>query len=234
MRAELDSLEAAIGYRFAARDILVRALTHSSRIYEKAVAGQPEPRRDNERMEFLGDAVLGFLVSEWLIARFPDASEGRLTKLKALLVRASHLHEVARELDLGSYLHLGKGEELSGGRSKHNLLADAAEALIAAIYLDGGMPAARAFIERFVLPPQDALAALEHSVMDFRIALEELTQTRNLPRPRYSMSESGPGHAKTFTVEVRVGEWVSQAAGLTKKSAAQEAAREAYERLVQR
>lgn len=235
MRADLESLEDAIGYHFANRDILIRALTHSSHAHERALAG--ETIADNEQLEFLGDSVLGFLVSEALFKTLPECREGRLSTIKGHVVSAVHLHEVARPLELGSYLRLSHGEERTGGRTKRTLLGNAMEALIAAIYLDGGIEAARAFVSRFVLVegsyPDGASAALLSSVADFRSALQELTQARRLPPPQYILvNERGPGHSKTFTMEVRVGhEWVSRAEGYTKKVAAQKAAREIYEKL---
>src|ERR1700693_1439846 len=143
MRADLDALEDAAGHRFADREILRRALTHSSHVHERALTDGKAVPRDNEALEFLGDSVLGFLISEDLLQRHPDAAEGRLSKLKAHLVSAAWLHEAAQGLRLGKYLELGRGEEMSGGRAKKTLLVDALEALIAAIYLDGGMAPAR-------------------------------------------------------------------------------------------
>lgn len=236
MRAELGALEDAIGYRFKDRGALVRALTHRSHVHEQAASAGGEALRSNEQFEFLGDAVLGFLSSEWLVRRFPEYPEGRLSKLKAFLVSATHLYEAARKLDLGRYLQLSRGEEMTGGRAKRTLLGDAMEALIAAIYLDGGLDAAREFLERFVLPDEELARELEEravETVDFRSALQELTQARRLPSPRYAIvAERGPEHSKTFTVEVRVGrDYVSQAEGYTKKGAAQKAAREIYEQL---
>src|ERR1700683_4731291 len=153
MRADLDALEVAAGHRFADREILRRALTHSSHVHEQAVAGGPATARDNEQLEFLGDSVLGFVSSEDLLQRHPEAAEGRLSKLKAHLVSAAWLLEAAQRLRLGEYLELGRGEKMSGGRAKKTLLVDALEALIAAIYLDGGMQPARQFIQRFVVAP---------------------------------------------------------------------------------
>ncbi len=239
MRAELDALEVAIGYRFADRAILHRALTHSSHVHERVAGASEVALRDNEQLEFLGDSVLGFLISEDLLKRHPEAPEGRLSKLKAHLVSAAWLYEAAQRLELGVYLQLGRGEERSGGRTKKTLLVDALEALIAAIYLDGGMESARDFIKRFVVEPGvstagDADESLSGSLTDYKSALQELAQARRLPQPRYVIvRERGPEHSKTFTVEVRVGrEWAGQAEGYTKKSAAQKAAREVYERLV--
>jgi ribonuclease-3 len=238
MRADLAGLEETIGFQFNNREILLRALTHSSHVHEKNAAGCTGSLRDNERLEFLGDSVLGFLVSEELIRRLPEESEGRLSKIKARLVSAAYLYEVAQQIHLGQYLKLGRGEEMNGGRTKKTLLVDALEALIAAIYLDGGMDPTREFLRRFLLEPAASeLILLEEqlpqNVMDFKSALQEITQARKLPQPRYVIvKERGPEHSKTFTVEVRVGkEWVGQADGFTKKSAAQNAAREVYRRI---
>jgi len=238
MRADLDALQIAAGYRFTDREILHRALTHSSHVHEQALAGGDAAARDNEQLEFLGDSVLGFLISEDLLQRHPDAAEGRLSKLKAHLVSAAWLHEAAQRLRLGEYLVLGRGEEMSGGRAKKTLLVDALEALIAAIYLDGGMEPAREFIQRFVAAPGVSEAGLAgeqlpRDLADYKSALQEFAQARRLPPPRYVIvRERGPEHSKTFTVEARIGrEWVGQAEGNTKKSAAQKAARYVYQRL---
>src|SRR5512142_2260122 len=149
MPADLGVLEAAIGHVFRDRELFQRALTHKSSIHERT--GELPSAGDNEQLEFLGDAILGFVVSDCLVRRFPTAPEGRLSKLKAHLVSAARLFEVAQSLKLGEYLFLGRGEEMSGGRSKKALLADAMEALIAAMYLDGDMDAARRFIETHVV-----------------------------------------------------------------------------------
>ena len=235
----VKSLEDRTGYRFRDRAILERALTHSSRVHEKPVADAGETLEDNEQLEFLGDSVLGFLISESLVTRFPGYREGRLSKLKAHLVSAAHLVGAAQKLELGQYLQLGRGEEMSGGRTKRTLLVDALEALIAAVYLDGGLEAARRFVRQWVIGDANgALDALEDAlpdqVLDFKSALQELAQARKLPQPRYLIvRERGPEHSKTFTIEVRVGkELTSQAEGFTKKSAAQKAAQEIYEKLV--
>ncbi|MBK9170556.1 MAG: ribonuclease III [Bryobacterales bacterium] len=231
MRAEPESLESLIGYRFTNRDILLRALTHRSHVYEN-VAAADEARPDNEQLEFLGDAVLGFLISECLVRRFPAYPEGRLSKLRAHLVSAAHLFEVASELGLGEYLLLGRGEEMSGGRTKKTLLVDALEALIAAIFLDGGMDSVRAFVYRFVVEEGNG-DGLPDGPADYKSALQELAQAKRLPAPRYLLlREHGPEHAKTFMIEVRVGrEWVGQAEGRSKKSAAQNAARDLLGRI---
>ena len=234
MHADPEILEKALGHTFRSRELLERALTHKSRVYEKSAEG--EPSADNEQLEFLGDAILGFVVSESLVRRFPSFPEGRLSKLKAHLVSAAHLHQVAQELGLGEYLLLGRGEEMSGGREKKALLSDAVEALIAALYLDAGMEPARQFIEARILrafdAPQDAL---ENAGADYKSTLQEMAQALKLPPPRYVIvAENGPEHSKTFTVEVRLGrEWTSQAQGLSKKSAGQKAAQQVLQQLTE-
>jgi len=237
-RDPLESLEAAIGYRFRNREMLRRSLTHSSHVHERSLScdGNDVPR-DNEQLEFLGDSVLGFLISEALVARFPDYPEGRLSKMKAHLVSASYLHGVAGKLGLGQYLQLGRGEEMSGGRSKKTLLVNALEALIAAVFLDGGIEISRAFVTRAILDGGGDSAfndtRLRDNLADFKTALQELARARKLPPPRYIiLNERGPEHSKTFTIEVRLGrDWAAQAEGYSKKSAAQNAAREVFEKL---
>lgn len=232
MAADLASLEAVLGHPFRNRKLLERSLTHKSHAYEQNSA---EAADDNEQLEFLGDAILGFLVSETLISRYPDYPEGRLSKLKAHLVSATHLHEVALGLGLGDHLILGRGEELSGGRQKKALLANALEALIAALYLDGGLDPVRAFVVRQIVG--DALPSDQPGQLtDYKSALQEMAQALKLPQPRYAIvEEHGPEHAKTFLVEVRVGkDWVSRAEGLSKKSAGQKAAQQVLQRLNER
>jgi ribonuclease-3 len=238
MRAEQASLEQRIQYRFSDPEMLRRALTHSSLANEARGAGTP--MGDNEQLEFLGDSVLGFLIAEALVRRYPGQTEGELSRQKAHLVSAAHLHGVARRIDLGSYLELGRSEEMSGGRAKKTLLVDALEAVIAAVYLDGGVEPARIFVQAFVLDAplasdEDAGTDIQPAITNFKSALQELAQSRKLPQPRYAIvRERGPEHSKVFTVEVRVGrEWTGQAEGRTKKIAAQRAARGVYERLRQ-
>jgi ribonuclease-3 len=238
MRAELAALESRIGHHFSNRELLRRALTHTS-FANEARTGQGSPLDDNEQLEFLGDSVLGFLAAEALVERNPQSREGGLSGQKAHLVSAAHLHGVARRLDLGSFLDLGRSEEMSGGRAKKTLLVDALEALIAAMYLDGGIQPARAFVAAHILDApfaadEDAGTDVQPAIANFKSALQELVQARKLPQPRYSIiRERGPEHAKTFTVEVRAGkEWTGQAEGRTKKVAAQRAARGVYERLL--
>jgi len=233
MRADLEALEEAVGHRFVDRDLLIRALTHTSHAYEKS----QQPLRDNEQLEFLGDAVLGFLISEVLVQRYPGHREGRLSIIKNFLVSASHLYEIAQQVDLGAFLLLGRGEELSGGRLKRGLLADAVEALIAALYLDGGADAARQFVVRHVLgASSDLETGPEAPFTNFKGALQEAARTMNLPSPRYSVvSEQGPAHARRFTVEVRLGpDLAAQAEGDSKKAAGQLAAQIVLRQLMER
>ncbi len=222
MSADLDVLEGVLGHRFANRELLERALTHKSCASER---NPEEPSTDNEQLEFLGDAILGFVVSQTLVARHPTYPEGRLSKLKAHLVSASHLHQVALVAQLGTHLILGRGEEMSGGREKKALLANALEAVIAALYLDGGLEPASNFIVKHVVG-EEAAPDEAAQVTDYKSALQEMAQALKLPQPRYTtVDERGPEHAKTFMVEVRVGrDWVSQAEGFSKKSAGQMAA----------
>ncbi len=233
MGAEQEALERAVGHTFRDPSLLRRALTHKSYTHEKSATDLPQ-LPDSAQLEFLGDAVLGLVFSDWLIQQYPTLSEGRLSKLKAHFVSAAHLVEVAQSLGLGSHLLLGRGEELSGGRQKKALLADALEALIAAIYLDGGVEAARAFILRHVAARLEAGGEVaDAALLNFKSALQEEAHARGLPAPRYVVvGESGPEHAKTFTVEVRLGrELAVQADAATKKAAGQKAAALMLEKL---
>src|SRR6266853_479098 len=172
MSGELDVLEGVLGHRFVNRELLERALTHKSCGSERS---PEEPGADNEQLEFLGDAILGFVVSETLVARHPTYPEGRLSKLKAHLVSASHLHEVALLAQLGTYLILGRGEEMSGGREKKALLANALEAVIAALYLDGGLEPAANYIVQHVVGEEPAPDEASQ-VTDYKSALQEMAQ----------------------------------------------------------
>ena len=238
MPPDLESLQTAIGYRFRNQQLLECALTHSSHVHEKGAGSGARPA-DNEQLEFLGDSILGFLISEALVGRLPEYSEGRLSKLKAHLVSAAHLYSVADRLQLGQYLQLGRGEEMSGGRSKRTLLVDALEALIAALYLDAGIDKTREFAKHFVMgdPAAGSVLAtgdLPAALTDFKSALQELARARKLPLPRYViLQEKGPEHAKTFTMEVRVGkDWTAHSDGYSKKNAAQNAARLVFEQML--
>lgn len=236
MSLDLEVLEQRLGHSFRDRLLLERALTHKSHVYEKIASGST--LGDNEQLEFLGDAILGFVVSECLVRRHQTYPEGRLSKLKAHLVSAARLYEVAQGLELGEFLFLGRGEEMSGGRGKKALLSDAVEAIIAAIFLDGGLEPVRAFIESRVVggsaeTPEDGLEA---AVTDYKSALQEMAQALKLPTPGYVViDEDGPEHSKTFTVQVRLGkQWVSQAQGQSKKSAGQRAAQQVLQQLTER
>lgn len=227
-----DDLETTLGHRFANHELLIRALTHRSRAFEESASGG-ETHANNEQLEFLGDAVLGFVVSEALIDRFPHLPEGRLSKCRARFVSASHLCEVARRLGLGAYLLLGKGEEMSGGREKRALLANALEAVIAALYLDAGIEVARRFVVQHVIGESGPACEDTDEFTDHKSALQELTQARKMPMPRYRIvGTTGPEHAKVFTVEALVGEAACERAeGASKKAAGQEAARKLLDRL---
>src|ERR1039458_3835429 len=239
MRAELASLELRIGHRFSDPELLRRALTHSS-LANETRAGPGSPSDDNEQLEFLGDSILGFLVSEALVLRNPGVRAGELSRLKAHLVSAAHLHGVARRMELGGYLELGRSEEMSGGRAKKTLLVDALEAVIAALYLDAGPEPVRRFVAAHVLDApfagdEEAGTDIQPAITNFKSALQELAQSHKLPQPRYAIvRERGPEHSKMFTVEVRVGkDWAGQAEGRTKKIAAQRAARGLFDKLLE-
>jgi len=233
-----QQLEEAMGYRFQDQELLIRALTHSSHVHEShrvPVAPGDLAQLSNEQFEFLGDAILGFVISEELVRRFPQYGEGKLSRLKAHLVSANHLHEAAHRLELGRFLRLGRGEELSGGRDKRTLITDALEALIAAMYLDGGLEPARRLILEYVT--SGGLELIESqfaaSQLDYKTALQELVRARKLAQPRYVIArERGPEHSKTFTIEVRVGkDMTAQADGYSKKDASQKAAKEMFLRM---
>jgi ribonuclease-3 len=228
----LGPLEERIGYHFTDLGLLEHALTHRSRAHEDASGGVI----DNESLEFLGDAVLGFVIADMLFTRFPTHSEGYKSKVKAGIVSAASLARLAEDIDLGSFVLLGRGEEKTGGRRKHAILADGFEAVIAAVYLDGGIDAAREFIVSRFGPLIDAggdRAADATFTDDWKSALQEWMQAngRGLPSYRLAAAE-GPDHRKRFDVEVLVGGAVmGRASGRAKKEAEQLAAREALSRL---
>jgi ribonuclease III len=249
---EIMALEESLGHHFQRRELLEKALTHSSQAREVEALGAGSNSSgsgssslgsssgDNEMLEFLGDAVLGLAASEALFHRFPEFQEGHLSKLRAHLVGQRHLLRVAEQLQIGHYMRLGRGEEKSGGRNKASLQVDALEAILAALYLDGGWPVARDFIVRVIVEPELAHMKLETSaipVMDFKSALQEALQARGGSQPVYALvKEEGPEHKKIFTVEVRLpepemGQFVGRAQGATKKRAEQEAARQVLEHL---
>jgi ribonuclease-3 len=230
--SELEPLERRIGYRFKDRGLLEHALTHRSRVHEDASGGV----FDNESMEFLGDSVLGFVIADMLFREFPQHNEGQKSKLKASLVSSASLAKLGTHLDLGEFLILGRGEEKTGGRFKHAIIADCYEALIAAVYLDGGIEPARRFIEsQFADLIEEAHRSGTSASFtdDWKSALQEWLQSRSRGLPAYRLAEElGPAHRRRFVVEVVVeGEAVARAEGKSKKEAAQAAARAALEKL---
>jgi ribonuclease III len=237
------------GHTFRNPELLTLALTHRSLSYETNPEALLDPSSDNEQLEFFGDAILGFLVAESLYKRFPGSREGELTRLRASLVSRRHLGEVAIRIDLGRLLRLGRGEEQSGGRKKAALLANALEAVIAALYLDGGIAAARNFIEKQIIEPSlpDLNLALRDgntfsgAIGDHKSALQEYLQASGAGQPQYVLTDqTGPDHRKSFRVEVRIDDGgggtvpLAESEGATKKLAQQEAARLAFAQLLAR
>jgi len=225
-RAEARAeIEERLGYRFKDPVLLDRALTHRSWAYEKGGRGSG----DYERLEFLGDALLGFVVSDWLVRDDAEATEGILSRRKQSVVRAGTLARVAREIGMGPALRLGKGEEGTGGRAKLSLLADAFEAILGAIYVDGGLRSARAFVMRHAGETLRATRRVEELVDDYKTRLQERIQGAMRLTPRYRVvNTSGPAHAREFEVEVVVGDDVrGTGRGSSRKQAEQAAAREA-------
>jgi ribonuclease III len=233
-------------HRFKRPELLTLALTHRSLAYETNPEALLDPTADNEQLEFVGDAVLGLAVAESLYRRFPHSREGELTRLRASLVSRRHLGMVALRIGLGAMLRLGRGEEQSGGRQKPALLANALEAVIAALYLDGGLEAARSFIEQHIIEPSlpdlhGALSAGETfsgAIGDHKSALQEHLQAGGFGQPQYVLTaQSGPDHQKLFRVEVRIPDGLggsralAESEGTTKKQAQQQAARIAFEKL---
>lgn len=227
----LEKLQDLIGYKFQEPKLLIEALTHSSYASET-----DEGSRDNEQMEFLGDAILNFVVSVRLTDTFHQYEEGKLSRARSTLVAGPHLSSVATRLGLGEFLRLGRGEEKTGGRSKSALRVNALEALIAALYRDGGLDRAREFVERFILPEDLPERADELFSIDYKSALQERIQGERLVRAEYRVvDETGPEHQKIFTVEVRAGGKLKAAGrGGSKKAAEQNAAQALLERMEQK
>lgn len=223
----MTALEERLGHSFRNRALLETAVTHSSYANENRASGIV----CNERLEFLGDSVLGVTVADFLYRHFPDMPEGRMTRLRAELVCEQSLHRVALELHLGDYLRLGKGEEHNGGRERASILSDAVEAVIAAMYLDAGMETAADFIHRCLL--DDVRTIETPSFTDYKTALQELVQRQSGQVLSYELvGEEGPDHAKTFRMQVCLnGEPVGLGTGHTKKEAEQTAAASALEAL---
>lgn len=222
------TLEEKLGYRFKNRALLENALQHSSYANEHRGAGM----RSNERLEFLGDAVLGVVTADYLYKKHPDLPEGDLTRIRAALVCEGSLVQVAKSLDLGSYLKLGKGEAHGGGRARPSIQADAVEAMLAAVYLDGGIGQARKLIHDLVLTDEKEKTAAGR---DFKTALQELVQRESGQVLAYRLTgESGPDHAKTFCMEVQLnGKTIGAGQGRSKKEAEQAAAKAAVASLEQ-
>jgi ribonuclease-3 len=222
LREDYGTLTAAVGVPDLDIDLLVHSLTHRSYAYENG--GLPT----NERLEFLGDSVLGLIVTDRLYTKFPDLSEGRLAKLRAAVVNARALAEVGRSLDLGAYVRLGRGEETTGGRDKSSILSDTVEAIIGAVYLQFGFARASEVVLSLFDPLITAAAKLGAG-LDWKTSLQELGADAGLGVPEYLIEEEGPDHEKTFTAQVRVGERVyGRGVGRSKKAAEQEAAETAW------
>lgn len=222
----IKKLEEAIGYEFHDISLLQNALTHSSYANER----WHNSLLSNERLEFVGDSILGMVVAEFLYRSFPDRPEGELSRMRADMVCEASLAKVANQLDLGNHLMLGHGEEQGGGRSRASILADAVESVIAASFFDGGFPAAKAFIEHFILPN---VPVQSFRNVDYKTALQELIQQKKNQHLSYELvSESGPDHAKEFSVRVLLnGEPVGFGSGSSKKRAEQNAAKAAIDLL---
>jgi ribonuclease-3 len=222
LTADFDDLRTALGTPELGDDLLIHALTHRSYAYENG--GLPT----NERLEFLGDSVLGLVVTDRLYKTYPDLSEGRLAKLRAAVVNARALADVARTLGLGPYVRLGRGEETTGGRDKSSILSDTVEAVIGAIYLQSGFSRA-ADVVRSLFDPLIAAAFQLGAGLDWKTSLQELSADLGLGVPEYLVGASGPDHAKTFTAQVRVGDQVyGHGVGRSKKEAEQQAAETAW------
>lgn len=219
----MEKLKNKIGHRFKNAKLLKTALTHSSFANESRSSGLPS----NERLEFLGDSVLGMIVASHLYENYPDLPEGKMTRIRSELVCETSLVHVAAELDLGKYIILGRGEEQSGGRQRTSILADAVEAIIAALYLDGGMEASRHFVDKFILSGLGN-SDLEPS-SDYKTLLQELVQQKSGQYLSYVLlDESGPDHMKVFKTEVRLNDDpIGEGIGRTKKEAEQSAAKHA-------
>ncbi len=225
----LEELESLMGHRFSDRSLLVQALTHRSFINESSV----ENLKNNESLEFLGDAVLGFIISARLFQLFPDLNEGELSKIKAFLVSATNLFQLSKKIRLGDFIYLSRGEIKSGGRKKRAILVDAYEAIIGAIYLDAGVEKASAFIESQIQTVMQDTDLRQLTYGDYKSALQEHLHNAGQPEPEYRVvDELGPDHQKTFVIQVLINEdVVAEASGTTKKEAQQSAAKIALDRI---
>jgi ribonuclease-3 len=223
----ISAVENVLNYFFKDKRLLEEALRHSSYVNEAPTAGL----RDNERLEFLGDAVLNLSVGHILMERYVDLNEGDLSRMRSALVNEQQLAKLARRLDLGAHIRLGKGEAQTGGNEKSSILAGTIEALVAAVYLDGGFGSAFEIVQSMFLP---LVCQMEHANqhIDFKSQLQELVQIRSAPMPVYTVTrEEGPDHDKTFWVLLRVKEVETEGVGKSKKTAEQDAARKALIRL---
>lgn len=245
----LQELEELLGYRFADRSLLVQALTHRSFVHESGAhpdvpgmldaagilddAAGAAHLKNNESLEFLGDSVLGFIISARIYRLYPGLNEGELSKIKAYLVSAANLVLLAKKIRLGDFIYLSRGEEKTGGRSKRAIVVDAYEAIVGAIYLDGGVEAVTAFIERQIHSFLESLDVRQRTYGDFKSALQEHLHNLGRPEPVYRViDEIGPDHKKTFVIQVLIDESVvAEASGRTKKEAQQSAARLALEKI---
>jgi len=230
LQSDLSEFESRIGYSFQQRELLIRALTHKSYSHE----AKNNALRDNETFEFLGDSVLGFVIGDLLFRRFPELDEGAMSEMNAYLVSSTSLARKARTYGMGDVLFLGVGEEKSGGRKKDSLLANLFEAMLAAVYLDGGIDPVRNLIQQSFTEDLEAIDADDLLFQDYKTALQERAQGRGLPLPEYNViDEVGPDHDKRFIVEVRVGSHVTRGEGSSKKEAQQQAAKHALREFVQ-
>jgi len=226
----LEELEKRLKYGFSNKNLLKQALTHRSYVFER----EDQELRHNESLEFLGDAVLGFLISARVFLRCPDSSEGELSKIKARLVSAANLAKLAENMGLGDFILMSRGEEKTGGRRKRTIIADAYEAVLGAVYLDGGADAASEYLDRQMAACFDDIDIRELSAGDFKSVLQERLHDLGRSEPVYQVvDEIGPDHLKTFVVQVVAdGEILAEASGGTKKDAQQAAARLALQKLV--
>lgn len=226
----LEDVQKKLGYRFQNPELLIQALTHSSYAHEHTA----EKIKDNEILEFLGDAVLSLALSDYLRIHYPDLSEGQLSKLRSAIVSTNSLSGLAKKLRLDKNVRLGKGEERNGGRKKKSILADTLEAVVGAVYIDSNFETVRAVLQNIVLKHFKKLPKTSFLINNFKSALQEYFNQRNLPAPVYrTIMEKGPEHEKLFTVEVCSGDKVlAKAQGHSKKSAEQKAAQKALKKLL--
>jgi ribonuclease-3 len=230
MHEKISRVEKILGRPFNQRELLERALTHGSHAYEN----QPEEPQDNENLEFLGDSVIGLIVADFFYSTHPELSEGELSKLKSTAVSTLALSQLARRVHLDKYILLGKGEERSGGRKKNTILAGVFEAVVGALYLDGGLEAARQFLLGLLESSFKKIKGERFFINNYKSALQEYFQKENLPAPGYELlTEKGPDHKKSFVVEVSFGQKaLAKAKGHSIKNAEQNAAQKALKRLL--